>query len=154
MASIYPSPYPPPFEPSDYIALPQAADDERIEVGVLIVGGGPGGLATAVRLGQLVGDDPELAEQLGEVPIALADKGKAPGSHLLSGAVIDPTALTELFSDTEPADIPHYWEVSKEAVYFITNGATVRCTAPPQMRNHHNWVISISQLARWMSDKA
>ena len=49
MASIQPSAYPPPFEPSDYVALPQAAEDERIEVGVLIVGGGPAGLATAVR---------------------------------------------------------------------------------------------------------
>jgi len=154
MASIYPSAYPPPFEPSDYIALPTAAEDERIEVGVLIVGGGPAGLATAVRLGQLVGDNPDLAEQLGEVPIALADKGKAPGSHLLSGAVIDPTALKELFAGVEPANIPHYWEVDKEAVYFLSKSSSFRIPPPPQLRNHHNWVISISQLARWMSEQA
>ncbi len=154
MASIQPSAYPPPFEPSDYVALPQAAEDERIEVGVLIVGGGPAGLATAVRLGQLIGDDPEVAERLGEVPVALADKGKAPGSHLLSGAVIDPTSLKELFSDVEAADIPHYWEVNKEAVYFLSKSSSFRLPPPPQLRNHHNWVISISQLARWMSEKA
>jgi electron-transferring-flavoprotein dehydrogenase len=154
MASIHPSAYPPPFEPSDYVALPHAAEDERIEVGVLIVGGGPGGLATAVRLGQLIGEDPELAESLGEVPVALADKGKAPGSHLLSGAVVNPTALKDLFSDSSPADIPHYWEVDKESVYFLSKSSSFRIPAPPQLRNHHNWVISISQLARWMSEKA
>ncbi len=154
MAIIYPSAYPPPFEPSDYVALPHAGEDERIEVGVLIVGGGPGGLATAIRLGQLLGEDPELTERLGEVPIALADKGKAAGSHLLSGAVVNPTALKELFPDTDPTDIPHYWEVDKEAVYFLTKSSSFRIPPPPQMRNHHNWVISISQLARWMSDQA
>jgi electron-transferring-flavoprotein dehydrogenase len=154
MASIHPSAYPPPFEPSDYVALPQAAEDERIDVGVLIVGGGPAGLATAVRLGQLIAEDPELAESLGEVPVALADKGKAAGSHLLSGAVINPTALKELFPDTAPDDIPHYWEVDKEAVYFLTKSSSIRIPPPPQMKNHHNWVVSISQLARWMSEQA
>jgi electron-transferring-flavoprotein dehydrogenase len=154
MASIHPSDFPPPFENSDYVARPQAGEDERIEVGVLIVGGGPGGLATAIRLGQLLGDDPELAESLGEVPIALAEKGKAPGSHLLSGAVINPTSLKELFSEIDPSEIPHYWEVDKEAVYFLTKKSHLRIPPPPQMRNHHNWVISVSQLARWMSEKA
>jgi electron-transferring-flavoprotein dehydrogenase len=154
MASIHPSDFPPPFENSDYVARPQAGEDERIEVGVLIVGGGPGGLATAIRLGQLLGDDPELAESLGEVPIALAEKGKAPGSHLLSGAVINPTSLKELFSEIDPSEIPHYWEVDKEAVYFLTKTSHLRIPPPPQMRNHHNWVISVSQLARWMSEKA
>jgi len=154
MASVHPSDFPPPFENSDYVARPQAGEDERIEVGVLIVGGGPAGLASAVRLGQLIGDDPELAETLGEVPIALAEKGKAPGSHLLSGAVINPTSLKELFAETDPAEIPHYWEVDKEAVYFLSKSSSFRIPPPPQLRNHHNWVISISQLARWMSEKA
>ncbi len=154
MASIHPSAYPPPFEPSDYVALPTAAEDERIEVGVLIVGGGPAGLATAVRLGQLIAEDPELAEQLGEVPVALADKGKAPGRTCSRVRSSTRPHSRNCSPDIEPADIPHYWEVSKEAVYFLTKSSSFRIPPPPQLNNHHNWVISVSQLARWMSEQA
>ena len=152
--SILPADYPPPFSPSDYVIAPQSAEDERIEVGVLFVGAGPAGLAGAIRLGQLLAEDPELAEQLGEVPIAVAEKGKAPGSHLLSGAVMLPHVIRELFPDTPPEEIPHYGEVTGEAVYFMTKTQNLRIPAPPQMKNHGNWVVSISQLARWMSERA
>jgi electron-transferring-flavoprotein dehydrogenase len=152
--STLPSHYPPPFTPSDYVVSPQAGEDERIEVGVLFVGGGPAGLAGAVRLGQLLADDPAVAEQLGEVPVAVADKGKTPGSHLLSGAVMKPGPIRDLFPDLPAEEIPHYWEVSGEAVYWMTKTGKVRIPAPPQMRNHHNWVVSISQLARWMGEHA
>jgi electron-transferring-flavoprotein dehydrogenase len=152
--STLPADYPPPFQPSDYIAMPAAAEDERIDVGVLIVGAGPAGLATAVRLGQLLGDDPELLEQLGEVPIAVVEKGKTGGSHLLSGAVMRPGPITRLFPDVAPGDIPHYGEVTGEAVYFMRPKSKIRIPTPPQMKNHGNWVVSISQLARWMSEQA
>jgi electron-transferring-flavoprotein dehydrogenase len=152
--SLLPADYPPPFSASDYVVAPTAAEDERIDVGVLFVGAGPAGLAGAVRLGQLLGDDPALAESLGEVPVAVAEKGKGPGSHLLSGAVVRPQVLKDLFSGTPESEIPHYGEVTGEAVYFLTKGAKVRIPTPPQMKNHGNWVLSISQLARWMSDQA
>ncbi len=152
--STLPADYPPPFSPSDYIVTPKAAEDERIDVGVLIVGAGPAGLATAVRLGQLLGEDPELLEQLGEVPIAVAEKGKGPGSHLLSGAVMRPGPIKQLFPDTPDADIPHYGEVTGESVYFMMPKGKLRIPTPPQMKNHGNWVVSISQLARWMSEQA
>jgi electron-transferring-flavoprotein dehydrogenase len=152
--STLPADYPPPFTPSDYIVRPKAAEDERIDVGVLIVGAGPAGLATAVRLGQLLAEDPELTEQLGEVPIAVAEKGKGPGSHLLSGAVVRPGTLKALFPDTPDDEIPHYGEVTGEAVYFMMSKGRIRIPTPPQMKNHGNWVVSISQLARWMTEAA
>jgi electron-transferring-flavoprotein dehydrogenase len=152
--TVRPIDSPPPFVPSEYLGPPAAAEDERIEVGVLIVGGGPAGLATAVRLGQLLGEDPEVAERLGEVPIAVAEKGKAAGSHLLSGAVMRPGPIKDLFPDTPEEQIPHYGKVTGEAVYFLTKGAKLRIPTPPQMKNHGNWVVSVSQLARWMSEQA
>jgi electron-transferring-flavoprotein dehydrogenase len=152
--STLPADYPPPFSPSDYIVTPKAAEDERIDVGVLIVGAGPAGLATAVRLGQLLGDDPELLEQLGEVPIAVAEKGKGPGSHLLSGAVMRPGPIKQLFPDVADDQFPRYGEVTGEAVYFMMPRGKVRIPTPPQMKNHGNWVVSISQMARWMSEQA
>jgi thioredoxin reductase (NADPH) len=71
---------------------------------VLIVGAGPAGLACAIRLGQLLEDAPELRERLGEVPVAILEKGKQPGSHLLSGAVVNPRALRRLFKGRKRID--------------------------------------------------
>ena len=64
---------------------------------MLIVGAGPAGLACAIRLGQLLEEAPDVAERLGDVPVAVLEKGKQPGSHLLSGAVVNPSALRTLF---------------------------------------------------------
>ena len=92
-----PSDYPPPVQINEFVCAPEAAEDERIDVGVLFVGGGPAGLAGAIRLGQLLAADPATAEQLGEVPVAVLDKGRVIGAHLLSGAVVNPSALRDLF---------------------------------------------------------
>ena len=72
-----PADYPPPWNDGEAIAAP--SDAEPIEVGVLVVGAGPAGLAAAIRLGQLAAADPETAAELGEVPVAVLEKGKAPG---------------------------------------------------------------------------
>src|SRR5262249_56611252 len=92
---VRPSEYPPPFDPANVIAAP--SDPEPIEVGVLIVGAGPAGLACAIRLGQLLKDAAEVAERLGEVPVAVIDKGSQPGAHLLSGAVVNPVSVRRPF---------------------------------------------------------
>src|SRR5947209_19748341 len=99
-----PADFPPPFEPSEAIGPPTEPEDERIDVGVAIVGAGPAGLAAAIRLGQLMEEDPATAERLGEVPVAVLEKGKAPGSHLLSGAVVNPRGLQRLFKDRKRLD--------------------------------------------------
>jgi electron-transferring-flavoprotein dehydrogenase len=146
------SDYPPPFAAGDYVGEPTDPVDERIEVGVLIVGAGPAGLACAIRLGRLLEDHPEVAARLGDVPVALVEKGKQPGSHLLSGAVVNPRSLRALGYRVE--DLPSYGPVDGEAVYVLTRGNALRVPPPPTMRNHGNWVFSLSQLGRRLAEDA
>jgi electron-transferring-flavoprotein dehydrogenase len=129
--------------------------DERIEVGLLIVGAGPAGLACAIRFGQLLEERPDVAERLGEVPVAVLEKGKGPGSHLLSGAVVNPRSLRTLFADRLMlADMPTFGYVPGEAVYFLTRSRSSRIPTPPTMKNHHNLVVSLSQFGRWLAERA
>jgi electron-transferring-flavoprotein dehydrogenase len=148
--------YPPPVEShKEFIGPPTDPEDERIEVGVAIVGGGPAGLACAIRLTQLLEDAPQLAESLGEVPVALVEKGKGPGSHLLSGAMMNPSALKKLLPDVPEDEWPTYGTVDKDRVYFMTRRwAAPLLPTPPPFRNHGNHVTSIAQLGRWLSEKA
>ena len=146
------SDYPPPFNFREFVAEPTDPADERIEVGVLIVGAGPAGLACAIRLGQLLAEHPDVAERLGEVPVAIVEKGKQPGSHLLSGAVVNPRALRRLGLRIE--DMPSYGPVHDEAVYVLTRRNALRIPPPPTMRNHGNWIFSLSQLGRWLAERA
>ncbi|HST24640.1 MAG TPA: electron-transfer flavoprotein:ubiquinone oxidoreductase [Gaiellaceae bacterium] len=148
-----PSEYPPPFDPASVIAAP--SDPEPIEVGVLIVGAGPAGLACAIRLGQLLDRAPAVKERLGEVPVAVIDKGSKPGAHLLSGAVVNPVSLKRLFGDRKRiADMPFYGSVESESVYYLTPSKALRIPTPPTMRNHGNYVASLAQLGRWLAEQA
>ena len=150
-----PSNFPPPFRASDFVAEPTDPADERIEVGVLIVGAGPAGLACAIRLGQLLQEHPDIAEALGEVPVALLEKGKQPGSHLLSGAVVNPRGFRRLFGESfRIEDLPSYGRVEEESVYLLTKRAALPIPPPPPMRNHGNWIFSLSQLGRWLAERA
>jgi electron-transferring-flavoprotein dehydrogenase len=150
-----PSDFPPPFSTDEVVGRPTDAEDERIEVGVAIVGAGPAGLACAIRLGQLLEDAPAVAERLGEVPVAVIEKGKQPGSHLLSGAVVNPRALQRLFAGRKRLDeLPFYGPVEQESVYFLTSTRAVRIPTPPTMKNHGNRVASLSQLGRWLAEEA
>jgi electron-transferring-flavoprotein dehydrogenase len=150
---VRPSEYPPPFDPAEVIAAP--GDPEPIEVGVLIVGAGPAGLACAIRLGQLLADAPAVAEQLGDVPVAVIDKGSKPGAHLLSGAVVNPVSLRRLFGDRKRiADMPFLGSVERESVYYLTRKRALRIPTPPTMRNHGNLIASLSQLGRWLAEQA
>jgi electron-transferring-flavoprotein dehydrogenase len=150
-----PADYAPPFRPADYVAPPTDPEDERIEVGILIVGAGPAGLACAIRLGQLLEDAPEIRERLGEVPVAVVEKGRQPGSHLLSGAVVNPRALRRLFKGRHRIeDMPFYGPVDHESVYFLTPSRKMRIPTPPTMKNDGNYVASLSQLGRWLAERA
>ena len=153
--SVKPSDYPPPWSAADAIAAPTDPVDERIDVGIAIVGAGPAGLAAAIRLGQLMEEDPETAEKLGEVPVAVLEKGKAPGSHLLSGAVVNPRGLQRLFAGrTRLDEMPLGAMVEAESVLFLTRARAFRIPTPPTMANDRNYVVSLSQLGRWLAEEA
>jgi electron-transferring-flavoprotein dehydrogenase len=150
-----PSDFPPPFRFTEAIAAPSDPEDERIEVGVAIVGAGPAGLACAIRLGQLLEGAPAVAERLGEVPVAVIEKGKQAGSHLLSGAVVNPRALQRLFAGRRRLDeMPFYGPVEQESVYFLTRNRAVRIPTPPTMKNHGNRIASLSEFGRWLAGEA
>jgi electron-transferring-flavoprotein dehydrogenase len=149
---VRPADYPPPFDPSEFVLPP---GEPEIEVGVLIVGAGPAGLACAIRLGQLLESAPELAERLGDVPVAVLEKGKQPGSHLVSGAVVNPGSLRRLFAGrVTTSEMPFYGRVEHESVYFLTPRRALRIPTPPTMRNGGNYVASLSQLGRWLAERA
>ena len=128
---VAPSQFPPPVDSAEeFIGPPTDAEDERIEVGVAIVGGGQAGLACAIRLLQLLEDDPELTEKLGEVPVAVIEKGKVAGAHQLSGGVMNPKSIRELLPDDD--SWPHWGEVEGESVHFMLNKKrSVRLRARP-----------------------
>jgi electron-transferring-flavoprotein dehydrogenase len=139
----------------EFVQAPEAEEDERIDVGVVFVGAGPAGLAGAIRLGQLLADDPATAERLGETPIAVLDKGRVAGAHLLSGAVVNPSALRDLLPGEDVAALPGcFGPVTKEAVYLMSKSFEVRIPTPPPFHNKGNLVFSLSQLGRHMAELA
>jgi electron-transferring-flavoprotein dehydrogenase len=158
--AVAPAAFPPPVDsPKEFVKRGLDAEDELIEVGVAIVGGGTAGLACANRLLQLLADDPEMMERLGEVPVAVIEKAKTCGGHNLSGAVMRPGPLEELFGDMTREQWREegfaYGEVKKEAIYLLPSAKTkIRIPPPPPQRNHGNEVVSVSALARFQQRQA
>jgi electron-transferring-flavoprotein dehydrogenase len=150
-----PAQFPPPVDPQgEFIKHGLDGEDELIEVGVAIVGGGTAGLSCANRLLQLLADDEELLESLGEVPVAVIEKAKTCGGHNLSGAVMRPGPLQELFPDVTREEWRSegfaFGAVSKEAVYLMPSAArAVKIPTPPPFRNHGNEVVSVAAMARY-----
>src|SRR4051812_49623106 len=104
---------------------------------------------------QLLAEDERLLEQLGEVPVALIEKGRTPGSHLMSGAMMHPSAMKRLFPDMKEEDWPTFGPVAKDRVYFMTRKRAIPLLpTPPPFRNHGNHVTSIAQLGRFLGGKA
>src|ERR687894_291395 len=123
-----PAEFPPPVDSAtEFVGAPTDPEDERIEVGIVVVGGGPGGLACAIRR-----------------------------SHLLSGAMMNPSAMKRLFPDVPAEEWPTYGTVDKDTVYLLPNSkrAIPLKPTPPPFRNHGNHVTSVAQLGRWLSEQA
>jgi electron-transferring-flavoprotein dehydrogenase len=156
MGGVAPAEFPPPVDPAhEFVGPPTDAEDERIEVGVAIVGGGPAGLACAIKLTQLLEHEPELTAKLGEVPVAVIEKGKTTGAHLLSGANLRPSAMRELFPEVDESEWPVLWKVEKDALYLLTKKQALPMKPMlPNFRNHGNYVVSVAQLGRWLGERA
>ncbi len=129
-------------------------DPEAVPLDVLFVGGGPAGLAGAIRLAQLAARHRAEGGPLADLEIGVLEKSGELGEHCLSGAVVNPEAFRTLFPDLDEAELPLRGRVAGDRVLLLTERGRIRLPTPPSMRNHGHHVASICEIVRWLGAQA
>ncbi|PYP19243.1 MAG: electron transfer flavoprotein-ubiquinone oxidoreductase [Gemmatimonadetes bacterium] len=149
MDSFVPAQYQPRL-PLDQLIIEAGSDGagDTMELDVVIVGAGPAGLSCAIELAKLARADGS------ELNVGVLEKAEALGEHSLSGAVVNPRAMRELFPDLQDSDFPFRRPVDKEAVYLLTRSGKLRLPTPPTMHNRRYYIASLCEIVRWLGAKA
>ena len=153
MTAFLPARYQVPL-PTDRFIKAEPLGEESVPMDVVFVGGGPAGLAGAIHLARLVQQDAAAGGELGDVEIGVLEKAEELGQHNLSGAVVNPRAFRDLFPEMDESAFPFRTRVPGERVYMLTERRAWRLPVPPPMKNHGNYVASISEVCRWLGTQA
>ena len=153
MEPLIPASEQPPLPQGRFI-IEEDPDPEAVPLDVLFVGGGPAGLAGAIRLAQLAARDGAEGGPLADLEIGVLEKSGELGEHCLSGAVVNPEAFRALFPDLDESELPFRGRVTGDQVLLLTKRGRVRVPTPPTMRNHGHHVASICEVVRWLGGQA
>ena len=153
MKRLIPASAQPPLPRARFI-VEEDPGPEAVPLDVLFVGGGPAGLAGAIRLAQLAARDREEGGPLADLEIGVLEKSGELGEHCLSGAVVNPEAFRTLFPDLDEAELPLRGRVAADRVLLLTQRGRIRLPTPPSMRNHGHHVASICEIVRWLGARA